>query len=177
MPGRSLDDRQWTRKKAASNTREQDKKHCQTSALACTTATPLHPSPRYDHMKECVDGERWLYASRLGSPSQQTNKPSPSHSHCFIHTHALAAPPPQTTQHTTMSVVAKIWDGLRTSYTRLVVGELNNHGTSCCLACRLGCMPSASGLPPSPPSRHRRGCPFEHALSQPRLPASRCTCV
>ncbi|GAB5030435.1 cytochrome b-c1 complex subunit 7-2-like [Nannochloropsis oceanica] len=27
-----------------------------------------------------------------------------------------------------MSVVAKIWDSLRTSYTRMVVGELNNYG-------------------------------------------------
>ena len=38
-----------------------------------------------------------------------------------------------------MSVVAKIWDGLRTSYTRLVVGELNNYGMSVfsCLLAKL----------------------------------------
>lgn len=38
-----------------------------------------------------------------------------------------------------MSVVAKLWDGLRASYTKLVVAELNNYGAlpvhvhvSCC---------------------------------------------
>lgn len=28
-----------------------------------------------------------------------------------------------------MSVITKFWDGLRSSYTKLVVGELNNYGT------------------------------------------------
>lgn len=27
-----------------------------------------------------------------------------------------------------MSIVAKLWDGLRASYTKLVVAELNNYG-------------------------------------------------
>lgn len=50
----------------------------------------------------------------------------------FIHSWLAALSKPTLhTQHSTMSVVAKIWDSLRTSYTRMVVGELNNYGTSC----------------------------------------------
>jgi len=34
-----------------------------------------------------------------------------------------------------MSIVTKLWDGLRASYTKLVVAELNNYGRVHMLPC------------------------------------------
>lgn len=72
-----------------------------------------------------------------------------------------------------MSIVAKLWDGLRASYTKLVVAELNNYGACyvCVLACYI-CMHCCGGERDAKHARalasttaRRRGAAFWVALS------------
>ena len=138
--------------RSASNNADKRQEALQKPALWCALRPPpsLLPLVMTTAMHERVIGRRWGGCPSVGSPRNRPKQALPhalTHSHCFSLTHALL--PKHThnthTQHATMSVVAKIWDGLRTSYTRLVVGELNNYGTSCGLA-RPACLHSPHSL-------------------------------
>ncbi len=82
-------------------------------------------------------------------PSTHTNSPRRG-------THAHHPPHHPTA---TMSVVAKIWDGLRASYTKLVVTELNNYGTSSFPSACIHAREPPSSRPSSPLRTHRPEVP------------------
>ena len=101
-----------------------------------------------------------VQAAAARSPRHLLHRPR-----TYMSTYHRHRPPPpytHTHQHTgAMSVVAKLWDGLRASYTKLVVAELNNYGAFAFLSLQESMCPPTCVL-----AAQARLCPWSWARHQ-----------